>query len=194
MARRSLLLGLACAAALMLQAAPAHATDESWGEGIEVMADDDMDEQRGGFAAGGIEFGFGAVITTTVDGVPVMQTQLTWTDAGAVIERIIATLGQRLEDMSPQARAALGLEGLDGAGGIVIKDAQGVTAMVHNVTDGALQNILVNTASDRDIRQEIDVTLTLPGFEAIQDAYNLERFGMRVGEDLNSVMIGLGGD
>ena len=66
---------------------------------------------------------------------------------------------------------------------------QGVTALVHNITDGALQNIIINNATGRDLAQEIDVTLTLPGFELIQESLLVESFGIRLTDDMN-VFIG----
>jgi hypothetical protein len=170
--------------------APAFAVENDWGAGIEVMADEEMGDLRGGFEVGGVSFDFGAIITSTMDGVPVLTTQLTWTDAGAIVDQTMSNIGQNIDDMSPEAREALGLDGLDGGGGVVIQDEQGVTAFVHNVTESSLQNIIVNSATGHDLGQDIDVTLTLPGFEAIQGSLLLERFGLRIDEDLRGVTFG----
>ncbi|HRP12603.1 MAG TPA: hypothetical protein PLK37_16380, partial [Terricaulis sp.] len=139
----------------------------------------------GGLAvAPGLEVNFGAVITTYVNGAPALATTLTWSDNSQLVEQTIGALGQSLDALSPEQRAQLGLSGLGDAGGVVIADADGVTALVHNVTDGALQNIIVNTATGRSLSQEVDVTLTLPGFEAVQGALLLERIGIRLDEDM----------
>lgn len=192
MLRRALLSSIVSAAAIALTCAPAHA-DDAWGDDIEVMLDEEMDAQRGGFRIGGFEFNFGAVITSTIDGVPVLTTTITWSDAGAIIQRTLAGLGQSLDDLTPEQRSALGLDGLEGAGGIVIDGTDGVTALVHNVADGSLQNIIVNTATGRDIAQDIDIQLELPNFEFMQQELTTERFGIRIGDDLNTVAIGLRG-
>jgi hypothetical protein len=191
MLRRALLSCFASAAALALTCAPARA-DEGWDDDIEVMQDEEMADQRGGFRIGGFEFNFGAVITSTIDGVPVLTTTIMWTDAGAIIQRTLAGLGQNLDDLTPEQRSALGLDGLEGAGGLLVEGTDGVTALVHNVTDGSLQNIIVNTATGRDISQDIDVRLELPNFEFVQQQLMTERFGIRIGDDLNTVSIGLG--
>jgi hypothetical protein len=170
------------AALVMASTASAHASE--WGDGVDVILDEEMDDLRGGFEINGMQIGFGAVVTSYMNGAPVLTTQLTWTDAGAMVEQTMANVGQRLEDMTPEARSALGVDGLDQASGIVITDEAGVTAMVHNITDGALQNIIINSATGRDLAQDIDVTLTLPGFDAIQDSLVLERFGMRLSDDI----------
>lgn len=172
--------------AVALFAAPvAHASE--WGADVDIIAEDEMDDLRGGFEVNGMQIGFGAVVTSYMNGVPVLTTQLTWTDAGAIVEQTMADVGQRLEDLTPEARATLGVDGLDDASGIVISDAAGVTALVHNITDGALQNIIINSATGRDLAQDIDVTLTLPGFDAIQDSLVLERFGIRLTDDMMGV-------
>lgn len=184
---RTILLASATIAAL---SSPVSAAEAEWGMDIEVMADEEMSDLRGGFEVAGVSFDFGAIITSTLNGAPVLTTQLTWTDAGAIVERTMSNVGQNLEDMTPEAREALGLNGLEGGGGVVIQDEQGVTAFVHNVTESSLQNIIVNSATGRDLGQDIDVTLTLPGFEAIQGSLLLERFGLRIDEDLRGAAFG----
>lgn len=189
MMARQLLAG--AGAALAMLAAPAQAYEIDWGADTEVLAIAEMDDLRGGFmVAPGIEVQFGAQITTYFDGQPALSTQLTWTDAGAVVESTIGALGRQLSTMSEPERAELGLGGLDGLGGVLVSDAAGVTAMVHNLTNGALQNIIINDASGRDLRQEIDVTLTLPGFEVVQAGLILERIGLRLDQDLRGITFG----
>lgn len=156
------------------------------------MQDAEMADLRGGLAVAGFEIEFGATITTLLDGEPVLTTTLTWTDAGAVIEQTLGGFGQSLDGLSADALEALGLGGLRGARGVVINDAAGLTAFVHNVADGALHNIIINSADGRNLIQEIEVDLRLPGFELVQNDLALERFGMRIGDDLRTVMVGLG--
>lgn len=173
-------------------AAPAWA-DDLWGEGIEVMDVEDLEAHRGGFIVGGITFDFGATITTLVNGVPALTTNLTWTDVGAFVEETIGELGENINTLTDEQREQLGIDGLENAGGVVISDEAGVTALVHNVTAGSLQNIIINNATGRDLTQEIDVTVTLPGFELIQDALHTELFGMRITGDLSPFLSDPGG-
>lgn len=173
---------------MCLLAAPAWA-DESWGDGVEVMSADDMNTHRGGFQIGGLDINFGATVTTLVNGIPALVTTLTWTDVGAFVQETVGDVGQNIADMTPEQLTAMGLDGLENAGGVVIQDESGVTALVHNITQGSLQNIIINNATGRDLAQQIDVTLTLPGFEAIQDSLVVEAFGIRLMDDMN-VFIG----
>jgi len=177
-----------------LLASPAWAADAGWGANIEVMSDADMDEHRGGFEVAGLNVNFGATVTTLVNGVPALVTTLTWTDTGSFVEQTIGDVGQNISSMTPAQLGALGLDGLEGLGGVVIEDESGVTALVHNVTEGSLQNIIINNATGRDLAQHMDVTLTLPGFEHIQSSLLLERLGINLSDDINqAALINFGG-
>lgn len=185
MLRRALLLAVA-SGALMAFAPSAHADGAGWGDDVDVMDDAEMGDLRGGIRIGGVDVGFGAVVTTYANGVRALETRLVWTDAGALVTEAIGSLGQRIEAMTPEQRAALGLEGL--TGGVVIDDADGVTALAHNISKGSLQNIIVNSASGRDLTQTVDVTITLPSFEMVQQAFDVERFGLRVDADFRHAL------
>ena len=184
---RGLRASLLAACAFAALAVPAFAED-GWGDDVHVMQDDEMGNLRGGFAVDGVNIDFGAIVTTYIDGTPVLTTNLTWTDAGAVVDQTIGQIGQNISDLSEAQRQALGIDGLDGANGVVISDASGVTALVQNVTNGALQNIVINTATGREISQSTDITLTLPGFEVIQDALDAERVGIHLTDDMATMM------
>lgn len=173
-------------------ATPAWAGDV-WGEDVDVMNVEELEAHRGGFVVGGITFNFGATITTLINGVPALTTTLTWTDVGTFVEETIGEVGENINTLTAEERAELGIDGLENAGGIIITDEAGVTALVHNVTEGSLQNIIINNATGRDLTQEIDVTVTLPGFELIQDALQAELFGMQVSSDLSPFLIDPGG-
>jgi hypothetical protein len=187
--KRPLRLALCSAAAFIALCAPACAED-FWGEGVEVMQEEELSDLRGGIAIAGIDINFGAVITTYLNGTPVITTQLTWTDAGAVVEETVGSVGQNIDDLTDEARAALGIDGLEGANGIVIDDEAGITALVHNVTNGALQGIIINNATGRDLRQDIDITLTAPGFDLVQSALITELVGIRLDDDLRGFLFG----
>lgn len=169
---------------ISMLASPAWAADVDWGADIEVMSAADMDDHRGGFAIGNLNFNFGATVTTLVNGVPAIVTTLTWTDVGAVVEQTVGSVGRDISSMTPEHLTALGLDGLGNAGGVIVDDEAGLTALVHNVTEGSLQNIIINNATGRELAQKIDITLTLPGFELIQQQLTTEIFGIRVAQDL----------
>jgi len=184
--RTLLLSGVALAAA----SGAAWADESAWGDDVEVLADGEMADYRGGFEIAGIEVNFGAVVTTFVNGVPAMTTNLTVTDVGSFIEQTVGDIGQNIADMTPEQLDALGLSELEGANGVVLSDASGVTALVHNLTAGSLQNIIVNTASGRDLSQQVDVTVELPGFDLLQQELFMEDFGFQLMRDMEGVQFG----
>ncbi len=186
---RALLLSGFLMAAL---ATPAWAED-IWGSDVEVVSDDELNDYRGGFAVAGLNINFGATVTTLLNGIPALVTTLTWTDVGAFVEETVGDLGQNIAGITAEQRAALGLDGLENAGGVVIDDEAGVTTLVHNITEGSLQNIIINNATGRDLSQQIDVTLTLPGFELIQESLVVETFGIRLTDDMNTFLADPGG-
>ena len=189
--RRSFLLAATALAAFSFTA-PARA-NEVWGDGVQVMDDAAMAGLRGGVRLpNGFDIGFGAVVTTYAHGVPALETRLTWTTAGAIVTETTGDIGTKLSSLTPEERATLGLSGLDGLGGVVISDAEGVTALAHNITKGALQNIIINNASGRDLTQTVDVTITLPAFEGMQQALDIERLGMSLGVDIRDQLAGAG--
>lgn len=181
---------LTAAAAFAALGAPAYAQDDVWGADIAVMDDAEMGDLRGGFNINGIEIQFGVLITTILNGDIVLQTHFTIDDTGALIQQMSADLGVDFAELTDEQRAQFGVAGLDGANGIVLEGESGVTALIHNVSDRALQNIVVNTASDMDITQEFSVTLTLPGFEAVQADYDFASFGFSLNDDISGVRFG----
>lgn len=155
----------AATALIVLVGRPAKTDDLPAGP----IADSELDDMRGGWmVADGIQFGFGAVLQTTVNGQLALQTQVTWTEAG------------------PQVTQQLGsgvVKGTDGAGAITGLDQQGftpdqiallndgATALIQKVTGGTVQNIVLNTASGQTIEQSTQLQLTLPGFAQTQQAF-----------------------
>jgi hypothetical protein len=157
------------AAAAMVSASPAKA-DEPSARPAAVVQDAELDKLRGGFiTVTGLTLHFGAVVRSYVNDQLALQTDLTVNGAGAQLSQ---TAGRGYGPVAPETLSALSAAGINLAG---VRGAQavavtpdGATAFVHNFSQGALSNLLVNTGSDKSFRQETDVTLTLPGFEAVQ--------------------------
>lgn len=179
-----------CFAALLLaqpalaQAAPEPSTPVS--SAWVPMTDAELADMRGGYlTAGGVVFDFGAIVRTYVDGALALETRLTWTPTGPITEQVTGDL-PGWTTLIPGQFGGLDLTGLPaGANGLVLTDENGSTALVHNVLNGQLQNMVLNAANGRDIRQDMQVMLTLPNFEAMQRDYSLDRLGTQIGQDLD---------
>ena len=151
---------------------------------LPVVPDKELDEQRGGFTWNGVGITLGAEIRTFLDGELVLQTNVSWTDAGATTTRFAAA------SLTPADAAQL-QAGLLSTGGITMRVGdetvflanQGQTALVHR-TDGAFQNILLNTANGVEALQEVDATLDLQDFGSFQQDVLDTRLGQTIGESI----------
>lgn len=182
---RTFFTGLLMGGALLALSTPAYAADGAWGNDIEIIPDTEMKDLRGGIGIPGMpNINFAIVITTLMNGTPVVTTNLTVDETGAMLQQTVGNIGENIADLSDDALGQLGLAGLRNAVGVIINDDAGVTALVHNITDGSLQNIIVNRADGRDLAQNIDVTLDMPGFDAVQRSFLDERFGIHITDEL----------
>ncbi|MGH7027299.1 hypothetical protein [Brevundimonas sp.] len=178
-----------CAAALLL-AQPALSQSASTFDAPIPLTDEELADMRGGFlTAGGVVFDFGAIVRTYVGGALALETRLTWTPSGPVTTQVTGALPgwASLADGAAAAQAGgLDLTGLPpGSSGLVLTDANGSTALIHNVMNGQLQNMVLNAANNRDIHQDMQVMLTLPNFDAMQRDFSLSRLGSQISGDLD---------
>ena len=174
-----------CAGALLL-AHPALCESASPFDNLTPMSDEDLGGMRGGFlTAGGVSFDFGAVVRTYVNGQLALETRLTWTPTGPVTEQVTGSL-PGWTPLTPGQMGGLDLSGLSpGSSGLVLTDANGTTALVHNVLNGQLQNLVVNAADNRDIRQDMQVMLTLPDFDVMQQDFSVGQLGSQIFHDVD---------
>jgi hypothetical protein len=169
-----LMLGLAGGA---LVASPACAR--------ERMTDEQMDSHRAGFVTPtGLEVHLGAEVRTFVDGQLALQTRLSWTEAG--VTREVVT-GQQ----TPEAAARLGFDLTNVEwSGLVIERPDGVAAALSHVSDSRIANVLVNTASDQDIRLETELTLHVPDLENFQNEVLLEQTSQNIHDAIGQALQG----
>lgn len=158
----------------------------SWGAAVpararEVVSDEELDGMRGGFlVADGVVFDFGATIRTYEDGVLSLQTQVTWALDGIHIEQMLGA------GVAPVTSADLNaLAGL----GEVFRTAGGATVL-HDVNQGQLLSVLLNTTSDHSFRQDTALTLVLPGFDATQASMVRQLTGVHISDDMATASIG----
>ena len=159
-------------AALLLGsvAAPAAAAAEPLDlTALGTVEDDELAEQRGGFRFNGMDISFAAQIRTFLGGELVLETLL------RVNETVEVT--QFAADGLTRVQAADLPAGVLDTGPIVVRMAadggfvtgDGQTVLIHR-TEGALQNIVINTMSGLDVTQSIDASLGLGNYEAFRAA------------------------
>ncbi|MET0252138.1 MAG: hypothetical protein ABW203_08175 [Novosphingobium sp.] len=168
---RRFTLAAAAMLAMMLGCASAHAETPIEPLGLvagPILSDEELAQLRGGFAWEGIEVRLGAEVRSYLRDELVMQTNVTWSENGADVTRFVS--GTLTEATAANLRSGL-ISGngitMHAGGNSVYLSSDQQTAFLQRA-DGALQNVVVNTANGADIRQEVDVTLDLANFAPLQ--------------------------
>jgi hypothetical protein len=139
----------------------------------ETLSIEELDEVRGGLQTpSGVEFGFGAVVRTYVDGTLALQTRLTWTETGPIETLEVGVLTADLA-----ANAAAGGIIFKGGGelqGLLIQGDGGITAVAHSITGNHIAHLVANNANNREIVQSTEVTLSLPEFAQLRQTIGFQ--------------------
>ena len=157
--------------------------------GLEVISSEELAQHRGGFAWKGVQIGLGAEISTYLNGQLALQTTISWTETGAQTTQFVSGA------LTPADAAQL-QAGILTSGGISMRVGNsdvflangGQTAIIHQ-TDGAIQNILVNTASDVEVTQMVDAALDLGNFGQFQQSLINTRIGEAAGDMVGQAII-----
>ncbi len=132
-----------------------------------TLTDAELDGQRGGLQTPlGFDVGFGASVKTFVDGTLALETRINWTENGPQSEQIVNELGSI-------TGAPIRIGTLNGAP--LASVPGGSTTVVHDLTMDRIASLIVNTADNRTIRQETDITLVLPQLAELQQRVAADR-------------------
>ncbi len=158
---------------------PAFAQEDMMANATPLSIEE-LREQVGGLRTPtGIEFGFGAIITTYVDGQQTLQSHLTWTDQGAV---------QTTDGGSLTGAAAAGIH-IDGTvPGLYLPGENGGTVVLHDLGDGRIGSVVLNTADNRDIRQETVINLDIPQLQTLQQDYANQKLTMNLQDSVSRAL------
>jgi hypothetical protein len=140
------------------------------------LSDDELDGQRGGLQTPlGFDIGFGASVKTFVDGTLALETRISWTSTGPQSEQVVNQLGS-----IPGAPVRLGALS-DGA---LNSLAGGATTVIHDLTMDRIASLIINTADNRTIRQQTDITLVLPQLADLQQRVAADRLSSMLSTNL----------
>jgi hypothetical protein len=156
----------------------------------ELVSDEELNGLRGGFSWQGVNIALGAEVRTYLGGELVLQTNISWTAAGAQTTQLVSGALTAADAAQLQA-------GILTSGGITMKVGQdsvflanqGQTAILHR-TEGVIQNVLINRASNIEARQEVDAVLDLDNFGSFQQDVLTSRLGNSVGDMVSQLTIG----
>lgn len=185
MVRRILL--LMCAPVLLAASAPSSTGDPL--ATAPVLADETLAEQRGGFTFQGMRISFGADIRSYVNDELALRTVVSWTPDGSSIERFVSPSLTAVDAAQIQG-------GILTSGGIrmrvgdesVFLANNGRTALVHDAK--AMQNVLINTASNVTLSQQVDATLDVSGYEGFRNALATTRLSDVIGAAVGASTVG----
>ncbi|QYF86852.1 hypothetical protein [Brevundimonas sp. PAMC22021] len=152
------------------------------------LASAELAELRGGFlVAGGIQLDFGAVVRTYVDGQLALESRLQWTDQGAVTSQSLGSVPGAVDlagAMDQALKAGLDIQALGSGQGVLLADGSGATALIQNIGRDGIQNVIVNNADGRNLRQEVEINLALPQLDALQAGSIRDRLSAQMSSDL----------
>ncbi len=158
--------------------------------GLELVPDAELAEYRGGFLWQGVTIGFGAEIRTYLNGDLVLQTNVSWTETGAQTTQLVS--GALTPADASQLQAGILVSGgitMNVGNQSVFLANEGQTAILHQ-TDGAIQNIVLNRASNVEASQQVDAVLDLGNFAAFQEQLLGHRIGDSIGDSVGQAIIG----
>lgn len=134
---------------------------------VQQLDDEQLAMQRGGFSWQGMDIQFGAEIRSYIGDELVMMTRATWADGANNVERTVSSALTPVAANQLDAMLANGLNIRADSNNVFVAN-QGKTAFIQR-TDGVIQNIIANVASNVDLRQEVSVTLDIASFAPFQN-------------------------
>jgi hypothetical protein len=189
--KRAALASLAILPFSTAMAEPPMAGDDDAMFSQPTIADSELEEQRGGFAFAGMEIKLGADIRTFLNNELVLHTIITMDDNGYNRVQTVGA-GLTLADADALRNSALsnGAIRMNVGDNQVFLANQGQTAIIHGNDEGALQNVLINTASNITASQDVTATLDIAGYDGFAATVTADQLGRSMGDDVSRAISG----
>jgi hypothetical protein len=156
----------------------------------EIVSDAELGDQRGGFALAGMDIRLGAEMRTYLNGDLALLTVVNWDAAGATVRQTASGA------LTPARLDAL-QAGLASSGSFALKvgdtpvfTANGGQTAILQRFDNAIQNVLINTASNISVTQQTDATIDLSGYQGFQSDIISSRMSDALGSSIGAATLG----
>lgn len=186
-------MSIATAIATISVSAPAYASEDGGDDAMfsgAIVSDTELSDQRGGFAFAGMDIKLGADIRTFLENELVLHTVITINENGYNrVQTISGALTLADADTIRNNVLSNGSITMNVGNSQVFLANEGRTAIIHG-SEGALQNILINTASNIIASQEVTATLDLGGYDGFAATITADQLGRSMGDDITRAITG----
>ena len=196
-------MGIATAIATISVSAPAYANEDGGDDAMfsgfseddamfsgAIVSDTELSDQRGGFAFAGMDIKLGADIRTFLENELVLHTIITIDENGYNrAQTVSGALTLADADTIRNNVLSNGSITMNVGNSQVFLANEGRTAIIHG-SEGALQNILINTASNIIASQEVTATLDLGGYDGFAATITADQLGRSMGDDITRSITG----
>ena len=147
-------------------------------DAVPTVGQDYLAGLRGGLQVGALDVAFTANVRTIVNGALVLESTTNLTPGGTMMmQPNTSNTGANPGTMS---FGGVSPSGIGGQVGVVVEDPSGLTTAIHSVTQEQILGAIFTTASNQQIRQEINVQVTIANFGRFQDAARSAVFNGRL--------------
>jgi hypothetical protein len=170
--------------------APGYANEDDSVFSEATISDSELSDQRGGFQFAGMEIKLGADIRTYLDNSLVLHTVITIDEHGySRVQTIAGNLTLADADALKNTILSNGAIRMNVGNNQVYLANEGKTAIIHG-NEGALQNILINTASNITASQDVTATLDLAGYDGFAATVTADQLSRSLGDDVARAITG----
>ena len=156
-------------------------------ETLRAMTEEELARQRAGLMTPmGFEVGFGAVVRTFVDGQLALESRLVWTEQG--VQSATTDAGSGAAAGAIRAAPGIDLGSAAAWRGVVLEGQGGSTVIAHDLTADRLASLVANTASNRDIRQETNISLSLPQLQQMQRDVGVQQMRIQMQDAVSNAL------
>ena len=139
------------------------------------LSDSELRKLRGGINVAGVDFDFGAVVHLAVDGTLVAETTYTMNPNGTlshVTDIKNPALASSFSGDPSQMLSGSGINvtGSNDSAGVIIKNQNGTSVTLNNITANGNHALVANNAAGRQITQTVSANLTINNFTQLNGA------------------------